>query len=96
VVNNRSLNIRVIFLLLVGSLLIAACGQQVATEIQPPSSSSVAPEPAPVSEAPVMVAEPVALVETPDECLLCHTDKQRLIDTAKPEEDLEAENKGEG
>ncbi|MBT3336566.1 MAG: hypothetical protein HN855_01155 [Anaerolineae bacterium] len=29
-------------------------------------------------------------------CLDCHTDKERLISTAKPEEEIISENKGEG
>ena len=32
----------------------------------------------------------------PDECLECHTDKDRLIKTADPVEDLESESSGEG
>lgn len=31
-----------------------------------------------------------------DECLNCHMDKQRLIDTAKPEEEVVSESSGEG
>lgn len=31
-----------------------------------------------------------------DECILCHIEKQLLIDTAKPEEEVIAENEGAG
>jgi len=31
-----------------------------------------------------------------DQCLSCHTDKDALISTAKPEDAAESENEGEG
>ena len=34
--------------------------------------------------------------ESADECLICHTDKQSLIDAAAPEVVVESESEGEG
>lgn len=40
--------------------------------------------------------EIVAKEEVVDPCLECHSDRQALIDTAKPEEEVTNENEGEG
>ncbi|MEJ2747619.1 MAG: hypothetical protein P8183_06885 [Anaerolineae bacterium] len=43
------------------------------------------------------VVEETAVAQTsPDECLTCHTDKEMLIATADPEEEVINENEGEG
>ncbi len=69
------------------SLVLWACAN--ASESATPSP--VQTEAAKATEAPT--ASPTA---SPDECLLCHTDKQRLIDTAKPVVAAESESKGVG
>ncbi len=46
------------------------------------------------AEAETATAAPTA--SNPDECLACHADKQRLIDTVKPVATAESESKGVG
>ena len=73
--------------------LVATDTQAVQQEpTQPSQEADQEPTSAPEEEA-VPTAEPPQLDE---ECIACHSDKERLIDTAKEEEVVEVENEGEG
>jgi len=48
------------------------------------------------TESPVETEAVVEVQPETNECLTCHTDKQRLIDTAKPEVVVEKESSGAG
>jgi hypothetical protein len=80
------------------TILLSACAR---TE-NPTQSPTLEPitRAEPVSVQPTATAfKPV--IPTPtlppvNQCLTCHTDKQRLIDTAKPEEVVEKESTGTG
>ena len=71
-------------LIVLGMIVLSACAAESA---EAPSATDEA------------VATQAASTSAPeaDECLACHTDKQRLIDTAKVVEEIaEAESKGVG
>jgi len=71
--------------LIIAFVLLSACAPA-----ESPSPTATAEEKPVVTEA-VVEVEPEA-----DECLACHTDKQRLIDTAAPVVEAEGESKGVG
>jgi len=71
--------------LIVAFVLLSACAPA-----ETPSPTATAEE-KPVATEAVVEVQPEA-----DECLACHTDKQRLIDTAAPVVEAEGESKGVG
>ena len=71
--------------LIIGFILLSACAPA-----ETPSPTATAEEKRVEIEA-VVEVEPKA-----DECLACHTDKQRLIDTAEPVAESESESSGVG
>ena len=78
---------KIVGLLMIGVLALTTCQPRSPTEAATETNN-------PTAETDVeMVAfgQPAA-----NECLNCHTDKQRLIDTGKPVETAEAESKGVG
>jgi hypothetical protein len=80
-------------LLMLISLLLAACAPE-------PAALNVADAPRQQRPTPTSAQLPTPLpTDAPavDQCLSCHADKDRLIETAKPvEESAESESKGVG
>ena len=83
--------LRIIFILLWAMLFLSLSGCAGATPVPEASTEGSTEEIAPDSEL-------VSIMDTAeiDHCLDCHTDKERLISTAKPEEVVIVENEGEG
>lgn len=73
---------KLISLIFVLALTLSACETFKTTS---PAENTVAP-----------TTDPPTTEQKADECLSCHADKQRLIETAKPEEKKESESKGVG
>ncbi|MCB9419636.1 MAG: hypothetical protein H6667_07520 [Ardenticatenaceae bacterium] len=98
----------VVFAILLAALSLTGCGSKepapvaetgateaeiAVAEVQA-TETAVAANEVDVAE---VVAEETAVTEAPtDECLACHIDKEMLIATAAPEEEVISENEGEG
>lgn len=86
-----------IVLLSAGLLLLAACASsEPEATVAPAGQDTTAPTlPAPTEVAAILTPapEPEPIVE---ECLVCHTDQDRLIDTADPVVEVEEESSGVG
>ncbi len=94
--------------LLALSLVLAGCGdkagseadgeavvEQLAEAVIAEPAAALEEEAAAAPEAGEMAAEPTVEPVT-DECLACHIDKELLIQTADPIEEVVSENEGEG
>ena len=83
-------------LVLISVLGLAACQtQESATAVSVPDESLPTATIA-ATDTPTYTPPPTAEVVLVDECIACHTDKQRLIDTAAPVLVVESENEGVG
>lgn len=74
---------KIVSILLAPVFLLTACAGNVEAKAVPVSEN-------------IPIAESVIEPAPTNECLNCHTDKQKLIDTAKPEEVQVKESSGAG
>ncbi|NIW46387.1 MAG: hypothetical protein GWN14_07820 [candidate division Zixibacteria bacterium] len=91
--NNLKHYLITLILLMGGSLFLEACKLNSTEAIDATATNRIA---VPTPSVQNIVSGPVAENDVVDQCLTCHTDKQMLIDTAKPEEEEVSENEGAG
>ena len=104
VIHNSLLSVLIIiFGFATVTLSLAGCSPDDSGDAGQPVAEAVKFEPAAVDAAATEEATstPIALIPTaeplePDTCTDCHTDKDLLIDTADPEEEVISENEGKG
>ena len=82
-ITRGEVKLRTSCLLIAGIFFVAAC------------ASSTTPSPT-MTEMPVETEAVSRVRPAANECLVCHVDKQSLIETAKPEEIVEKESSGAG
>jgi hypothetical protein len=81
------------------AVLLTACGAPqaapttTAVQAAPPTAVPATATSVPASPTPANTPTEVAAV---DHCVTCHTDKDQLVLTAKPEEEKEKESEGAG
>jgi hypothetical protein len=81
-----------LLLLATFSLLISSCQPAETASVKPKTVSREIPVVSALLNSPAQAADPLEN----NECLNCHSDKDKLIETASPEEPAEAESKGVG
>jgi hypothetical protein len=93
--NQKKTPFKPLLLFLLALLLLAAAGCRRAAESLEPVAH-LAPAPVMPTLVPTTAAPAVAEAAPVHECLACHTDKERLIATAKEEEKAPSESVGVG
>lgn len=84
------------YLLLITTMLLSSCQAKEMAASDSEAHPSLLPKVDPLTVSVLaQQAEPTAQID-PNECLDCHEDKERLIETAKEEEVAEAESSGVG
>jgi hypothetical protein len=92
----RSIMPKRILIILAGLLWLGLASCQQNSERPYPTVRPRTPTVEPTMTATAALSENLPTATPVDECIRCHTDKQRLIDTAKPEVVVESESTGVG